>query len=106
MDETNRLDNKRKKREQQIIGGFLCYSRAVDTTIIKALNSLSFQQTKPMENADKCINQFLQHSTARLNAKMQHYASDMLLKVYSDASCMNEIKARSTASECFLLGRN
>ena len=42
-----------KKRLEQIIGSFLYYARALDLTMLKALNSLASKQSKPTENTKK-----------------------------------------------------
>ena len=41
------LDENNQKRLQKIVGKFLYYARAIDPTILMALNSLSAVQTKP-----------------------------------------------------------
>ena len=46
-DNATPLPPDKHKRVQKVIGSFLYYGRAVDTTILKALNSLAHQQSKP-----------------------------------------------------------
>jgi hypothetical protein len=47
IDKAPPLPPEKHKQVQQIIGSFLYYGRAVDLTILKALNSLARQQSKP-----------------------------------------------------------
>ena len=75
----------------------------MDTTALKALNSLSARQSKATKNTKKAAEQFLDCMAAHPNAKIRCYPSDMMLNMHSDSSCMNEEKARSTAGgHCFL----
>ena len=47
----------KKKRIQKIIGSLLFYARAVDPTILPALNDVAADQSGPTILADKAINQ-------------------------------------------------
>ena len=61
-DRTNFLDAKRTKLVQSIVGAFLYYARAMDPTILPALNEISTQQSKPTEkNLGKNKNAFRLH---------------------------------------------
>ena len=59
LDTTAIIDAKKQKRIENIIGTFLYYVRAIDSTMIKALNSLSIQQSKPTVTMEKQTNHFL-----------------------------------------------
>ena len=83
-----------KKRVQQIVGSFMYYGRAVDLTILKALNSLSRQQSSPTQTTAKRTDQLLNYLATHPDATVRFYASDMLLQVHSDASYMNEPDGR------------
>ncbi len=91
------LDPKGKTRIQQIVGSFLYYGRAVDITILKALNSLARQQSKPTKTTAKRTDQLLNYLATHPRAVIRYYASDMILQVHSDASYFNEPDGRSTA---------
>ena len=47
------IDDERKKLVQQIIGGVLCYGRAVDLTVLPALSSIASEQASATENTKK-----------------------------------------------------
>ena len=49
FDDSPLLDNKGTKRIQGIIGSLLYYGRAIDNTILKAINKISAVQAKPTE---------------------------------------------------------
>ncbi len=60
-DESPALDKKGIKLIQQVVGSFLYYCRATDTTIPEALSELSQQQMKATENTLKQCRQFLDY---------------------------------------------
>jgi hypothetical protein len=93
-----------KKHVQQIVGSFLYYAQTVDHTILMALSEISSQQVAPTENTMKRVNQFLDYMWTHPDAVIQYRASDMILNVHSDASCLSTPKARSRASSYFFLG--
>jgi hypothetical protein len=104
-DETPALDADGKTRIQKIVGSFLYYGRAVDITILKALNSLSRQQSSPTQATATRTDQLLDYLATHPNATVRFYASDMLLQVHSDASYLNEPDGRSTAGGHYFLGK-
>ena len=103
-DTTPPLDATNQKRIQKVVGSFLWYGRAVDTTILKALNSLSRQQAAPTETTKKHTDHLLDYLATHPDATIRYYPSDMILKIHSDASYLNEPGGRSTASGHFFLG--
>jgi hypothetical protein len=99
------LSDDGKKRVQQIVGSFLYYGRAVDTTILKTLNTLLRQQSKPTTTTASHTEHLLDYLASHPNAVIRYYASDMLLQIHSDASYNNEPDARSTAGGHYFLGK-
>jgi hypothetical protein len=102
-DTTPVLDAPEKKRVQEIIGTFLFYARAVDITMLKALGTLSTQQSKPTEATMESIVKFLNYAATHPDAELQYIASDMILWIDSDASYLSEPNARSTCAGAFFL---
>ena len=51
-DNSPALSAERKTRIQQIIGTFLYYARAVDPTMLTAINKIASQQANPTENVE------------------------------------------------------
>lgn len=91
------------KRLQQIIGVFLYYARAVDSTMLVALGTLAASQTYATENTNKAVLQFLDYAASFPEAVVRYTSSDMILHIHSDASYLSESKARSRAGGIFFL---
>jgi hypothetical protein len=92
-DTTPRLNEPNKKRIQQIVGTLLYYARAVDGTALVALSSLSSQQSQATEATKLAVHQLLDYFATSPNAILKFLASDMILKIHSDAGYLNETKA-------------
>ena len=103
-DTSPKLDEKGKKRIQQIIGSFLYYARAVDPTILMALSAIASQQSAPTEQTRNRVHQFLDYMATHPDAKIRYRASDMVLNVHSDASYLSAPNARSRAGGYVFLG--
>jgi hypothetical protein len=76
----------------------------VDTNILKALNSLARQQSKPTATTAQRTDQLLDYLATHPDAVIRYYGSDMILQVHSDASYFNEPDGRSTAGGHYFLG--
>lgn len=92
------------KRIQQIVGTFQYYARAVDVTMQVTLGTIATQQSKATTATNKAMNQFLDYSATHPDAVLRYHASDMILKIHSDASYLSAPKARSRAGGHFYLG--
>jgi hypothetical protein len=103
-DDTQRLDKKGITTVQQIVGTFLFYARAVDNTMLPALNALGTQQANATEMTQTRIKQFLDYCASHKDATIRYRASDMELKIHSDAAYLVESKARSREGGHFYMG--
>ena len=103
-DATAPVDSPTKTRIQQIVGSLLYYSRAVDPTMLVALNSLSSQQANPTHATVQHLNQLLDYAATHPNATLEYTPSGMILKVHSDASYLSEPRAKSRYGGHFYLG--
>ena len=56
-DETPSLSKEATHKIQAIEGSLLYYAQVVDSTLLPALNTLSYQQSKPTENTQKLARQ-------------------------------------------------
>ena len=54
----------------------------------------------------KKIKQFLDYASTQEEAVLTYHASDMILAIHSDASCLSEAKARSRAGGHFFMSNN
>ena len=104
IDETNLIGPERKRRIQQIVGKLLYYARAVDPTMITAINKVASQQAKPTEEVEVQSIRLLQYAKKYPNAHITYFPSDMQLIVHSDASHLSETLSRSRAGGHFYLG--
>ena len=96
----------KNKLVQELLGVFLYYGRAIDSTILTALGSITTQQVAPTENTMRKIHQFLDYAATHPDAIIPFSASDMVLAGHSEASYLSETKARSRASSHFFLSNN
>jgi hypothetical protein len=90
-------------RIQQIVGTFLYYARAVDPTMLVALNDIGASQSKPTANTAKRIAHFLDYAATHPDSMIRYSASDMTLHIHSDASYLSAPKARSRVGGHFFL---
>ena len=93
-----------KTRIQQIVGVFLFYARAVDPTMLCAVNKLASKQAAPTVDTVTQADRILQYAHRYPNAAVTIRASDMQLRCHSDASYLSEAKSRSRAGGILFLG--
>ena len=98
------LDKDGQKYIQQVVGSLLYYARAVDPTILLALNDIASQQAKPTEQTRKRVHQLLDYMATHPDAVVRFRKSAMILNIHSDASYLSASNARSRASGYFFLG--
>ena len=103
-EESPAVGEDKKKFIQKVMGSFLYYARAVDVTILQALNAIAADQAHPTERTLERVDQFLDYMATNPNAVIRYRASDMILNVHSDASFQTASKARSRAGGYFFLG--
>ena len=89
---------------QEIVGVFLFYARAVDPTMITAINKIGSRQAKPTSLIKKEIERFLQYASSYPDATLRIRASNMKLVCHSDGSYNSESEARSRAGSLLFLG--
>jgi hypothetical protein len=74
---------------QKITGSVLYYSRAVDPTVLVALNDISTEQTTATEKTKTAAGQLVDYLATHPDAKIRCQASDMILHIHSDASYLS-----------------
>ncbi|KAI2490331.1 hypothetical protein MHU86_24250 [Fragilaria crotonensis] len=97
------LDASALKNLQNVIGTFLYYARAVDSTMLVALGSLASAQTNGTAATTIAVTQLLNYCATHPDAVLRFHGSGMILHVHSDASYLSEKKARSRAGGIFFL---
>ena len=102
-DTTKLLSKDKKKYIQQVIGTFLYYSQAVDSTMLTTLSSIASMQSAPTAQTMADTKLFLDYAATHEDAVVTYQASDMVLVVHSDASYLSKPKARSWAGGHFFM---
>ena len=97
-DESPALDIADTKRVQEVLGTFLFYARAIDSTMLAAIGTLATQQAKGTKATMTAITQFLNYAASNPEATVRYVRSDMILHVESDASYLTAPKSRSRAA--------
>jgi hypothetical protein len=88
---------------QQITGTLLYYARAVDPMMLVALGTIAAQQANGTEATAAAIVHLLDYAATHPDAIIRYRASDMILKIHSDASYLSAPKACSRHAGCFYL---
>jgi hypothetical protein len=103
-DSSEPLEQQDITRVQKIVGGCLYYARAVDATIVQAINAVSSEQANPTQKVLKDAERILQYLYRYPNNKLVYHASDMILHTHSDASYLSRSRARSVGGGLHYLG--
>ena len=82
---------------------FLYYARAVNHTILVALNIISVEQANSTETTTKAFTQLLNYSVMYSEAITRYYANHMILHIHGNASFLSEPGAKSIAGGCHFL---
>ena len=93
MDDSPKLDKKGKKFIQEVIGTFLFYAHAINSTMLTALSEIASEQAEPTEVMLTKVKQFLNYAASQEEAAVTYKSSDMILVIHSDASYLSEPKA-------------
>ena len=91
-------------RIQQIVGTLLYYARAIDNTMLVALNAIAAEQSTATADTAEACSMLLDYAATYPNTSIRYHASGMRLLVESDASYLSIKNARSRAGGYFTLG--
>ena len=80
---------------QQVVGYLLYHARAIDGTILPALNTIGSEQAKPTKQTEQKCSRLLDYTATHPNASIRYHESDMVLHVDSDAAYLVMPQARS-----------
>ncbi len=106
VDDSPPLSPSEVHRLQEIIGSMLFYARAVDSTMLTAVNHISSRQSCPTQEVMAAAMRLLQYAAAHPNHELVYRACDMVLYVQSDASYLSRSRARSVAGGLLYCGNN
>ena len=88
---------------QSVVGSHLYYGRALDASVLPALNTIATQQNAPTQKVKEKCERLLDYVATYPNPILRFYASDMILTGESDAAYLVLPKARSRAAGIFYL---
>jgi hypothetical protein len=94
-DNTPKLNKDKITLLQQIIGVYLYYARAINSTLLVTLSDLAAQQTQASEMTMSKANWMLDYLATNSDFTLRFYASDMQLAIESDASYLSAYNSRS-----------
>ena len=97
------LGPKDTKYIQSVTGSFLYYGRALDNTILPALNEIASEQSKPTQKTMDKAQQLMDYVATYPDTYIRFYASDMILNIDSDAAYLVAPKSRSRVAGYFHL---
>ena len=102
-DSSTLLPSSEIRNIQSIVGTYLYYARAIDNTILTALNDISHRQaTLTIKTKEKC-ERLMDYLATYPDVYLRFYASDMQLHVETDAAYLVLPKARSRIAGFFHL---
>jgi hypothetical protein len=91
---------------RQVIGIFLYYGRAVDSTILVGLSSLAAAQSKPTAHSLSFDKWLLDYVVTNPDAILTYKKRDMVLAVHSNASYFSKPSAQSQVCGRFFCSSN
>lgn len=102
-DTSTPLNESQTTTVQQIVGSLLYYGRAIDYTILPALNTISRSQAAPTIKTKKACQVLLDYCATYPHGVLRYRASDMILSIDSDAAYLVEPGAKSRVAGYFQL---
>ena len=100
-DKSTKLGPTETTHIQRIVGSFLYYGRAVDPTILPAINEIGYSQAQPTQQTqDKC-KQLLDYLYTHPTATLRYHKTDMQLYIDSDAAYLVAPGAKSRIAGYF-----
>ena len=106
VDTSALLDDKRKRRIQEIVGSLLYYARAVDNKLLVALSAIAARQSQATVATELAVALLLDYVATYPNDGIVYRASDMILCAHADAGFLNESQSRSRAGAHIYLSEN
>lgn len=91
------LDDAAVLELQQIVGVFLYYARAIDSTMLTSVCELASALSHPTQHVRERMERLLSYAAAHPDHELVYAACDMVLFSQSDASYLSRIQARSVA---------
>jgi hypothetical protein len=103
IDGTPKLEKTGIHFVQSCVGSLLYYARAVDATMLPAINEISGSQASPTQKTKNACTMLLDYAATYPLAIIRYYASDMALNVDTDAAYLVLPNARSRYAGHYIL---
>jgi hypothetical protein len=87
------------------VGTLLYNARAIDPTLLVPLSTLDSQLSTSTATTINAVSHIIDYCSTQPEASIRYYASDMQLKIHSDASYLSDPKAKSRIGGYFYLGK-
>ena len=102
-DNAPKLSPAETTKVQSIVGSLLYYARAIDNTLLPALNTIAASQAAPTTATMKKCKRILDYVATYPQVYIQYHASDMVLNIDSDAAYLVLPEAKSRIAGFFQL---
>jgi hypothetical protein len=89
---------------QAVVGNLLYSARAVDPTLLVPLSALASQLSTATTTTIKAVAHLLDYCSTHPESTIRYFASDMQLKIHSNASYLSEPKSKSRIGGYFYVG--
>jgi hypothetical protein len=106
IDDSPKLNKTDTTYVQSCVGSFLYYARAVDPTMLPAINEISASQSSPTVNTMNDCKMLMDYAATYPTAIIRYHASDMVLHIDSDAAYLVLPNARSRYAGHYFLSDN
>jgi hypothetical protein len=104
IDDTQPLSKADILEIQELVGCILFYARAIDATMLPAVNHISSVQANLTAQVQQMGQRLLAYGAAYPDNTLVYHASDMLLRILSDCSYLSRPKAGSVVGGVGFLG--
>jgi hypothetical protein len=104
VDTTDPMTKDQTLTLQQVVGTFLYYARAVDSTMLHAFTTPASEQAAGTQNTVTAMVEFMNYCASNPAAILRYGASGMVLHTHSDAGYLTDLKARSRAGGHHYMG--
>ena len=103
LDDSPYLNKSETKWVQSALGSLLYYARALDCTMLPALNQLGTRQAQPTMDTMTKLKRLLDYAHTNPSPILRFHQSEMILHIDSDAAYLVLPKARSRMAGYFRL---
>ena len=94
------------KRVQEIVGGLMYYTHAVDNNLLAALSEIGLQQAAAAKRTNYAITQLLNYVATYPKNGIIYWTSDMILADHADVAYLNIRKYLSRVGAAIMLTEN